>query len=53
MFSKNPSLHCRRQALKNAIQEGIDSGMAENFDAKRHLKTLKADKKKNGYSNYI
>ena len=36
------------QALKNAIQEGIDSGIAENFDAKRHLKTLKADKKKNG-----
>lgn len=47
MFSKNPS-RCCRQALKNAIQEGIDSGIAENFDAKRHLKTLKADKKKNG-----
>ena len=31
MFSKKPSLHYRRQVLKNAIQEGIDSGIAENF----------------------
>ncbi|WP_298645869.1 type II toxin-antitoxin system ParD family antitoxin [uncultured Proteiniphilum sp.] len=35
------------QALKSAIQEGIDSGIAENFDAKKHLETLKANKKKN------
>ncbi len=34
--------------LKSAIQEGIDSGIAENFDAKGHLKLLKAGKKRNG-----
>ena len=34
------------QALKNAIQEGINSGIAENFDAKKHLETLKASKRK-------
>lgn len=34
-------------ALKNAIQEGIDSGIAEDFDFKEHLKTLKAKKKAN------
>ena len=38
----------RIQALKNAIQEGIDSGVAKNFNPKRHLQLLKADKKKNG-----
>ena len=36
------------QALKNAIQEGINSGIAENFDAKKHLETLKASKRENG-----
>jgi antitoxin ParD1/3/4 len=36
------------KALKNAIQEGMDSGIAENFDPKKHLKSLKADKQKNG-----
>jgi antitoxin ParD1/3/4 len=35
------------QALKNAIQEGIDSGVAKDFDAKKHLENLKA-KRKNG-----
>ena len=35
-------------ALKQAIQEGIDSGIADGFDAEAHLKTLKADKKVNG-----
>lgn len=34
----------RMLALKNAIQEGIDSGVAENFDPKAFLKTLKARK---------
>ena len=29
-------------ALRNAIQEGIDSGIAENFDPEQHLLTLKA-----------
>ncbi|RNC66280.1 type II toxin-antitoxin system ParD family antitoxin [Proteiniphilum sp. X52] len=38
----------KAQVLKNAIQEGIDSGIAKNFDAKKHLEILKADKKKNG-----
>jgi antitoxin ParD1/3/4 len=36
------------KALKNAIQEGMGSGIAENFDPKKHLKSLKADKQKNG-----
>jgi antitoxin ParD1/3/4 len=35
-------------ALKNAIQEGIDSGIAHNFDPAEHLKSLKARKKSNG-----
>ncbi len=29
-------------ALKNAIQEGIESGIAYDFDPKRHLESLKA-----------
>lgn len=32
-------------ALRNAIQEGIDSGRAQDFDSKEHLKTLKARRK--------
>lgn len=36
------------QILKNAIQEGIDSGIAKNFDPKKHLETLKAVKRING-----
>ncbi len=35
-------------ALKSAIQEGIDSGIAHNFDPKKHLETLKANKRANG-----
>ena len=31
-------------ALKTAIQEGIDSGMAHDFDPKNHLESLKAEK---------
>lgn len=34
--------------LKNAIQEGIDSGIADDFDADKHLKELKAQYKKDG-----
>lgn len=34
-------------ALKAAIQEGIDSGIAHDFDPKKHLKELKARKKTN------
>jgi antitoxin ParD1/3/4 len=35
-------------ALKNAIQEGIDSGIVQDFDPKKHLQSLKAAKKTNG-----
>lgn len=34
-------------ALKKAINEGIESGIAENFDPKQHLNFLKA-KRRNG-----
>ena len=33
--------------LKNAIQEGLDSGVAINFDSQMHLESLKA-KRLNG-----
>lgn len=32
-------------ALKNAINEGIESGIAKNFDSKSHLESLKAMKR--------
>ena len=35
-------------ALRNAIQEGIDSGIANDFNPQKHLKELKANKKENG-----
>ena len=35
-------------ALKKAIDEGIESGIAENFNSKKHLDALKANKRKNG-----
>ena len=35
-------------ALRRAIQEGIDSGIAENFDSKKFLQELKSRKKANG-----
>jgi len=35
-------------ALRNAIQEGINSGVAKNFDPKKHLAKLKSAKRKNG-----
>lgn len=38
----------RIAVLKTAIDEGIESGIAKNFDAKKHLEKLKANKKKNG-----
>jgi len=34
-------------ALKKAINEGIESGIAENFNPKQHLESLKS-KKRNG-----
>ena len=35
-------------ALRNAIQEGIDSGIAYDFDPKKNLEKLKASRKENG-----
>jgi antitoxin ParD1/3/4 len=35
-------------ALKAAINEGIESGIATNFNPVEHLKQLKANKNKNG-----
>jgi len=35
-------------ALRTAIQEGIDSGIAKDFDPKKHLEMLKLKKKANG-----
>jgi antitoxin ParD1/3/4 len=34
-------------ALRTAIQEGIDSGIANDFDPKKHLDNLKAKKHEN------
>jgi len=35
-------------ALKTAIQEGVDSGIAHDFDPTKHLESLKAKKHSNG-----
>ena len=35
-------------ALRDAIQEGVDSGINQNFNPEAHLKELKARKKLNG-----
>jgi antitoxin ParD1/3/4 len=35
-------------ALRNAIQEGIDSGIAHDFDPKKNLEELKAKRRMNG-----
>jgi antitoxin ParD1/3/4 len=35
-------------ALRNAIQEGIDSGIAHDFDFHKHLQNLKASRRNNG-----
>ena len=41
-------------ALKTVIQEGIDSGVAHDFDPKKHLESLKAKKTTKAYlSNYL
>lgn len=36
------------QTLKNAIQEGINSGIAKDFNAEKHLQILKIRMKSNG-----
>ncbi len=35
-------------ALRNAIQEGLNSPIIEDFDFEENLKRLKAEKRKNG-----
>jgi antitoxin ParD1/3/4 len=35
-------------ALRNAIQQGIDSGIALDFEPEKHLQELKAKRKNNG-----
>jgi antitoxin ParD1/3/4 len=35
-------------ALKQAIEAGIESGIAQDFDSKKHLESLKAKKHSNG-----
>jgi hypothetical protein len=50
--SKSKTYSLKREnkmiALKKAIQEGIDSGIAQDFDPKVHLNNLKANKSLNG-----
>ncbi len=38
----------KRIALKKAIKEGIDSGIAQDFDYKTLLENLKANRQSNG-----
>ena len=35
-------------ALRNAIKEGINSGIAHDFDSKKNLEELKTKRRKNG-----
>jgi len=35
-------------ALRNAIQQGVDSGLANDFDPEKHLQQLKEKRKSNG-----
>lgn len=35
-------------ALREAIQKGIDSGIAHDFDPEKHLQELKTEKRING-----
>ncbi|MBO0324314.1 type II toxin-antitoxin system ParD family antitoxin [Muricauda sp. CAU 1633] len=37
----------KAMVLRNAIQEGIDSGISHDFDPDKHLKELKARRTKN------
>jgi len=41
------------KALKEAIQDGIESGIARRFDPKEHLKALKTGKRSNRKSYTI
>ena len=35
-------------ALKKAIHDGIESGIAHDFDPQEHLKSLKSKRQRNG-----
>jgi antitoxin ParD1/3/4 len=35
-------------ALRNAIQQGVDSGLANDFDPEKHLQQLKEKRRSNG-----
>lgn len=37
----------RAQTLKNAIEEGLNSGIAKNFKPEKHLSSLKKSKRLN------
>jgi len=37
----------KAMALKSAIQKGVDSGIAHDFDPEKHLQELKARKRNN------
>lgn len=36
------------QMLKNAVEEGISSGIASDFNPQKHLELMKSNLKKNG-----
>lgn len=36
------------QMLKNAVEEGISSGIANDFNPQKHLELMKSNLKKNG-----
>lgn len=36
------------QFLKNSVQEGVDSGIAKDFNPEKHLELLKVKMKNNG-----
>ncbi|MFN8776136.1 MAG: type II toxin-antitoxin system ParD family antitoxin [Flavobacteriales bacterium] len=38
----------RLRVLKSAIQEGVDSGIVEDFDPVKHLKAMKKRRKAHG-----
>ncbi|HSR38398.1 MAG TPA: type II toxin-antitoxin system ParD family antitoxin [Phnomibacter sp.] len=38
----------KAMALRTAIEEGLASGVAKNFDPKKHLEKLKAARRKHG-----
>jgi antitoxin ParD1/3/4 len=41
---------CKILVLRNAINDGIDSGVAKDFNPKKHLAFLKKSKKNKGHA---